>query len=180
MNKTSALILVLLSIGIFYTFTAPQYSDAQALASQSADYQSLLANVSTITEARDNLMNSFEAIPQTEKDRLMKALPDSIDSIAIARDLDGIAAKYGIALTSVSVEDKDPSAGSPVDLSGTSIPYATSFVSFSFVSDYENFLKFLDDIEKSLRIMDIKEASFQTAETGIYEYRVTAETYWLK
>lgn len=180
MNKSSSLILVLLALGIFYTFTSPQYGDAQALSAQAAEYQSLLDNVSRITEARDNLLNSYETIPAVEKERLTKVLPDNVDAVGLARDLDTIASKYGIAITSLAVDEENPVDAGRIAVPDDSLPYDRVYVSFNFISNYANFMKFLADLEKSLRVMDVKEASFQTGETGLYEHKVTVETYWLK
>ena len=180
MNRTTALILILLSVGIFYSFISPQYAGAKATADQAAQYRSVLADVSRIKEARDNLMNSYQAIPQTEKDRLMKVLPDGIDAVGLARDLDTIASRYGISITSVQVEDKAAANPGNIVLPDYALPYDTATISFSFVSDYPHFTQFLADLEKSLRIMDVKSASFSVGENGLYEHKLTVETYWLK
>ncbi len=180
MNKSSALILVLIAIGIFYTFISPQYGDAQMLEAEAAKYRDLIANVSRITESRDNLSNSFESIPASEKMRLLKVLPDNVDAVGLARDLDTIASKYGIAIRTVTVEDEPSNNAGRIVIPNDALPYEKAYVSFSFVSDYANFMKFLADLEKSLRIMDVQEVSFQTAESGLYEHKITVETYWLK
>lgn len=182
MNKTTALILVLISAGIFYTFISPQYGDAQVLATKAAAYRDLIANVSRIAESRDNLRTSFEAIPAAEKERLAKVLPDNADSVGLARDLDTIASRYGIAIKSVTVDDKYAGDVNRIVLPEAELPYEKVFVSFSFISNYDNFIKFLADLEKSLRIMDIQETTFLISESedGLYEHKVTVETYWLK
>ncbi|MBX4206299.1 type 4a pilus biogenesis protein PilO [Candidatus Parcubacteria bacterium] len=180
MNRTTALILILLSGAVFYTFTSKQYGEAQALAAEASEYRSVIGNVSRIAEARDNLLSSYETIPQSEKDRLMKVLPDNVDAVGLARDLDTIASRYGISIKSVQIEDQATTDPSTIVLPEYALPYDKALVSFSFVSTYSNFEKFLGDLEKSLRIMDVKDASFQTGETGLYEHRITVETYWLK
>src|SRR5262245_45231876 len=113
-KNSSAIILILLSVGIFYTFTSPQYGDAQLLAAQASDYRGVIDNVSRIKEARDNLLNTFESIPATEKERLMKILPDNVDSVDLARDLDTIASRYGITIKSLQVTPGTNGAGAVV------------------------------------------------------------------
>lgn len=180
MSKTSAIILILLSLGIFYTFTSPQYGAAKQLSLQAAEYNNVLDNVSRIQEARANLTSSFEAIPAAEKERLAKALPDNADAVGLARDLDTIASQYGIAIKSLTVETlPDPNSANIV-LPDHAAAYEKATVSFSFISNYANFLKFLKDIEKSLRIMDVKSIMFQVGLNGLYEHQIVIETYWLK
>ena len=36
------------------------------------------------------------------------------------------------------------------------------------------------DLEKSLRIMNVKSISFKASDNGLYEHQITLETYWLK
>ncbi len=179
MKNPTSLILLLLAIGIFYTFTTHQYEGAKALAAQAAEYRNVIDNVSRIEEARDNLLNSFETIPAAEKERLMKILPDNADSVGLARDLDTIAGRYGITVKSLQVDPPDNENARRVNLPDYSLPYKSSTVVFSFVSNYANFMKFLADLEKSLRLMDVRGVSFQVGEAGLYEHQVTVETYWL-
>ena len=180
MNKTAATILLLLSLGIFYTYISPQYGAAQELAAQAAEYRAIVENVARIGEARANLQTVYESIPLTEKERIMKVLPSSIDAVGLSRDLDTIAAQYGISIKSVQVDTAaDPTAPSSLT-SDSGRPYERAKVSFSFVSNYANFTKFLSDVEKSLRIMDVKTLTFQVTEAGLYEHQVVVETYWLK
>ena len=179
MKNSSSIALLVLAVGIFYTFTSPQYSDAQALVAQAADYRNIVDNVSRIKEARDSLLTSFESIPAGEKDRLMKILPDNVDSVELARDLDTIASKYGIAVQALQV-DPPSESNRPMLAPDAKQAYESSIVAFSFVSNYSNFVKFLTDIEKNLRLMDVRAVTFRTADPGLYEHRITIETYWLK
>jgi hypothetical protein len=179
MNKSTSVILFLLSIGIFYTFIAPQYAGAKDLVAQADQYKSVLKDVSRIKEARDNLLSSYEAIPQTEKDRLAKALPDTVDAVGLARDLDTIASRYGLTISGVEVTT-GATGGATAVLPEYALPYDKATISFSVATDYATFTKFLADLEKSLRIMDVSSLSFDVDEEGIYEHRLTVETYWLR
>lgn len=190
MNRTSSLILILLAIGIFYTFTMPQYGDAQALAAEADQYRNVITNVSKITETEDQLRTSYQSIPQAEKDRLAKVLPDAVDAVALAHELDAIGAQYGITLKSAQVEDEvAANAQSKIVLPESALPYGKEYVTFAFVSDYPSFVRFLADVERSLRVMDVTSASFQVGQqnaaqpasnTNLYEHKLTVETYWLK
>lgn len=181
MSKSSSLILILLAIGLFYTFTSPQYEDAQALASQSAEYQNVIDNVERIAEARDQLLLSYESISAEDRTRLNRILPSNLDAVGFAKDLDALASRYGVSVQSVQIETSLEQNGSNIELAENSKPYGRSFVTFTFVSNYPNFLRLLGDLERSLRLMDIQNISFEVGETGnLYEHTVTAETYWLK
>lgn len=178
--KSSSLILIALAIGLFYTFTAGQYSDMKSLSALAAEHRNVLRNVTRIAESRNNLQSNYDAIPQEEKERLFKVLPDNMDTVTLARDLDAIAAEHGISIKSVQVETNPKSESATIALPEATVPYEKATVSFSFISDYPHFVEFLSDLEKNLRIMDMKSATFRVAESGLYEHQLTVETYWLK
>lgn len=180
MNHPRNLILIVLAVGLFYTFSSPQYREVQGLQASAAEYRSVIENVSRIAEARDALLDNYEAIPARERDKLLKVLPNSVDAVRLALDLDTIAGRYGIAIRNVKVDSlADPNAALAV-LPNNDVPYKKAVVTFNFVSNYENFIRFISDLEKSLRIMDVKSVNFRVSENGIYEHNVQVETYWLK
>ncbi len=180
MKKSSALVLVVLAFALFYTFTSPQYRDAQSLSGLAEEYRRVVDNVDRIAESKDALLLSYESIPAIEKERLAKVLPANADAVGLARELDTIAARHGFTILGVKVESGPDKNSSEIVLPEFSAPYEKVVVSFTFVSNYEGFSNFLADLEKSLRIMDVKTISFQTGEASLYEHQVTVETYWLK
>jgi Tfp pilus assembly protein PilO len=181
MTKPSTLILIVLAVGLFYTFTSPQYKEAGELQATASEYRNVLKNISMISESRDRLLESYRAIPKADAERLVKALPDSIDVVGLALDLDAIASKYGVSIDKVEVDSQSGQGANSVILPESGRPYEKAAVTFSFVSDYQDFMSLLTDVEKSLRIMDVKSASFRVSDTAnIYEHKVTVETYWLK
>ncbi|MDZ4205881.1 MAG: type 4a pilus biogenesis protein PilO [Patescibacteria group bacterium] len=180
MKNSTAIILLLLSIGLFYTFTNGQYQDVKKLRALSSEYRKVLQDVSDITEIRDRLLVTYETFPRAEIDRINKVLPDNINIVQLALDLDGMASRHGISIESIQAEvDADNNVGLIV-LPENAEVYEKATVSLSFVSNYENFTRLLAEIEKSLRIMDIKLISFQTSESGFYQYKISVKTYWLK
>jgi len=180
MKNNTAIILLLLSVGLFYTFTNGQYQNVKELQTLANEYQNVLKNVSAIVSLRDNLLVTYSALPKTEIERMSKVLPDNIDTVRLALDLDSMASRYGISIKSIQTAIGASSNSSLIVLPEYATSYDTATVSLSFVSNYENFKLFLRDIEKSLRIMDIKSISFQVSDSGFYEYQVSVETYWLK
>lgn len=180
MKNNTAIILLLLSVGLFYTFTNPQYRDVRELGALASQYRNVLENVSAITELRDRLVGSYGTFPREEITRINKVLPDDIDTVRLAFDLDVLASRYGVSIKDVHTSIAGNENAEMIVLPEFAGPYDVATVSFSFVSNYNNFMLLLSDIERSLRIMDIKTIAFQTNESGLYEYKVTVDTYWLK
>lgn len=179
MKNSNAIILILISIGLFYTFIDPQYQKTKALRAEADQYENVLENVEALSETRDQLLARLSSLPSSEIERLSKVLPDNIDTVRLALDLDSIAAKYGITLRNVQVETRsDENTNVIRDTTGQL--YESIKISFTLISNYENFRKFLGDVERSIRLSDIRTVSFRTTETGLTEYKIIIETYWLK
>ena len=179
MKNSTATILIIIAIGLFYTFTSSQYAAVQNLRAEAEEYQQVLDGAEAISQTNASIEDQYRKIPKSEIERLDKVLPDNIDTVRLALDLDGIAGRYGISLKKVQVDrQEDDNAG--VISVGSPNPYEKVNVTFTFISNYSNFTKFLADLEKSLRIANVHSIYFQTNNAGLYEHRVTIETYWLK
>jgi Tfp pilus assembly protein PilO len=180
MKNTTAFILLLVAIGLFYAFIMPTYEKVQALQTQSNQYKDILANVEALSDRRDDLEVKYKNTPPAEIARLERILPENVDTVNLAMNFDSIAARYGISIQSIRTIESKEDTGKKVVQAKTAKPYESMTVSFSFFATYENFRKFMADIEKSLRIIDVKSVSFQATENNIYEFQVSVETYWLK
>ena len=180
MQNNTAIVLLVLSAGLFYTFTNVQYKEVKEFSAVAEQYRNVLNDISSITELRDNLLVTYQALPKEEIDRLNKVVPDNVDAVRLALDLDGMASRYKISIKNIQVVlGTNPNAQTIV-LPEYANAYEQATVTFSFISNYENFMKFLGDIEKSLRVMDIKGVSFTTTDSGLYDFQVSVNTYWLK
>ncbi|NDE67999.1 hypothetical protein EB052_00165, partial [bacterium] len=71
--------------------------------------------------------------------------------------------------------DRSVAGGTP-----TGNPYNTMSLTFNVTGKYQDFLDFLRDLEKSLRILDTTKISLSANDTGTYDYGVELRTYWLR
>ncbi|MBX4181676.1 hypothetical protein KW807_02315 [Candidatus Parcubacteria bacterium] len=185
MKNSTAFILIILAIGLFYTFTQDAYSQVKALQASASDERNVLDNLSRITEAKDRLALTYGGIPKVEIERLGKILPPDVDTVRLALDLDSLAARHNISIKDVHLEQKGSQDAGSIDLEQSDTPYNKAQLTFRFVASYPNFRSFLGDLETSLRIMDVESVSFTAPsddkdKLNLSEYQVTVETYWLK
>ncbi len=179
-NATTSIALLLLSVGLFYTFTNVQYKEVKELNTIAGKYRDVLQDASNIIKLRDNLLVAYESIPQEEIDRINKALPDNIDTVRLAFDLDGIASRHSVSIKNIQVTTGASDGSSAIVLPEYAGVYEKATVSFTFISTYNNFMALLADLETNLRIMGINSIIFSANDSGLYEFRVSVETYWLK
>ncbi len=180
MRNSTASILLILSAGLFLTVVLPYYDKVMELRVRSAQYKEFLSDVDEIGQKRDDLKVRYENLPQGEVERLKKVLPSQSDVVSLAMNFDSIASRYGISLKSINSTDSSNQTADGIVQAPTSGAYNEATVTISFIADYESFRGFMSDIEKSLRIIDIKSVSFNSSPNGLYDFKVSVKTYWLK
>lgn len=196
MKNLIATILVIATIGLFYVYVSPTYGEITALRVEKAEYDEALNNSQKVQDARDELLGKYNSFATADLKRLEKLLPNYVDNIRLIIEIDSVASRYNMILKDVQVSV--PAA--PVGASGITsnvllgedvLPYGTTELSFSVLGPYETYRSFVKDLEKSLRIIDItgisfsadndaKDASKEVASSGVFTFKTSLQTYWLK
>jgi hypothetical protein len=192
MKKYSIIIYLILAGGLFFTFIDPQYKEVQTLLEVKAENDQLLEKANELRRKRQDLSEKYAAISVSEKEQLLKILPDTVDNVRLILDMTNIAnnpqTNYGIILSGVSVSGNiDESSESDIQnrsgrvVDNTANDFGVINVSFSFSAPYETFKNFMNDLENSLRIVDIRNFTVRASDASdIYNYSISLDTYWLR
>ena len=183
MKSFYPLVLISIAIALFFAFTDPLYKQVQALKSQESEYNDVLAKSRDLLAKRKTLQDKFNSFAPDDVDRLRKLLPDTVDNVRLIIDIDEIAKRYGLTIKNVRLDDSKVAGGSK-DAANTittgEAKYGTIPMGFSVNADYDTFLSFLQDLEGSLRIVDVVNVGLKPSATGVYSFDVSLKTYWLK
>lgn len=186
MNKNiTPIILIVLALGIYFTFTRTKLDDLKAVKEVNLQYQQALNNSERLVKVRDSVLKTYNDISPDDRERLDKMLPDNVDNVRLIIDVNGVAARHDLAIKSVKTSATNAPASGTASAPTRSAPnvpnsYDTVTLSFNVSTNYQTFIAFLKDLEASLRIMDISKITLAATDTGIYEYGVEVKTYWLK
>ena len=196
MKKLMPLVLIIISVGIFFILIDPEYNEVKDLQKKIEQNNRTLDLASELRKKRELLRQKYNQISDSERDELNKMLPDTVDNVRLIIDINNIAERYGIVIQNFEISaSEDSERGVQVldsefdDVANTSsIRYPDTsrigVISFTFSvsAQYDVFLEFLKDLEEALRIVDIRSIDISTgsAEDVFYNYRVSLETYWLK
>ncbi|MBI2476467.1 MAG: hypothetical protein HYV67_04480 [Candidatus Taylorbacteria bacterium] len=217
MNIIAPIVLILASIGLFFGYINPTYTgntfsvepagkSVSELQSEEKDYGDALNKARQIELVREGLLSKFNALNRSDKERILKLLPDHIDSVRLIIDINNIAARYGMSLAGITLSAPNAAsnknqaagpaqiaegkeAGLPQGIGPDGSLYDSVKLGFTVAGPYENFLGFLKELEESLRIVEITSLSFgtpssggqsQSAASGAYVYSITIRTYYLK
>jgi hypothetical protein len=133
------------------------------------------------------LLTRYNSFDPAAIDRLQKLLPDHIDNVRLILDLDHLATQHNLALQNVVVSTPTTQSVSETVAGsiGDTQKYDSVTLQFSTTASYTEFMKFLVDLEQSLRIVDLLSLHISTAAAPIkgepaYAIDVTMRTYWLK
>lgn len=219
-----AVLLISLVFVFFYTWPAYNLN-----VQRRGDIESLSKILNTSDEIKtllEKTKKNLSTIDPAGLDRFGVFLPEKIDPIRFANNIQSLGRKNRLVLAGIKVEGsgeagqgssatkangvaqsvvsafslgaKIKAAESAIlqDASVTSVSAGSNYVatraSFTFDASYETFQLFLNDIEKSLGLINVTSLSFspierdaslknsKTEQTPIYSYTMEIETYSLK
>ncbi|QQG38217.1 MAG: type 4a pilus biogenesis protein PilO [Candidatus Kaiserbacteria bacterium] len=186
------LILSIVGLGlsgvIFFLYTQPAYEGVRSVRATIGQYDQALTKATELQQLKQTLLSRYNTFNQSDIDRLHKLLPDHVDNVRLVLDLDSLAGRHGMALQNVVIsnpasEELDPGVIAAIGASGAR--YDSLTLKFSTIGSYEDFLGFLQDLETSLRVVDlvslnITRDSLSSDLSPRYRYDITIRTYWLK
>lgn len=186
-KNITALILIVLAVGTYFTFTKGKLDELKAIKAVNAEYKTAIDNANRLIAARDKVVKDDINVSEADNVRLAKILPDNVDNVRLIIDVkDNIAARHGLFLK--GIKTSSPSDASDISNQNRgmegAVPneYGTVNLSFSVTTSYKTFLDFMKDLEASLRVMDISRLNVVAGENanGMYDFSVEVKTYWLK
>lgn len=187
MSKLSPLILIIISVGVFFYFIDPERIEYAKLSEIKIENEKRLEDVKTLEKEFFVLQEKYKKISDEEKEKLNKVLPETVDNVRLILDINNIADNYGIVIRNISVtggpigEDQEDAKNAVRSVSENgSSSYGVISLGFSVVATYDVFKSFMQDLETSLRIVDITDFSVSTGEGEFYNYSVKLNTYWLR
>lgn len=166
---------------IFYFYVDPAYAEIRTLRQEEATLNAALSRALELQATRDQLLSRYNTFNPDDLARLGKMLPDHVDNVRLALDMDSLASQYGMRIRNVSIEKIDEKKTRQTKVVGPDErAYESMVLSFTVTAQYDTFRTFLADLEQSLRIVDIESVSFSSTDVGLYDFTVALRTYWLK
>ena len=192
LRSTISLTAIVIAGAIFFLYTQPAYDQSKTVQTQIASYDQALQKAAELQTLKAQLLARYNAFNPADIDRLQKLLPDHVDNIRLILDMDHIATIDGMTLSNVDISGNDSSAagsGATVigSLGASTQKYESLSIAFSTSGTYDNFKKFLNDLQSSLRIVDMTSLTITpggAVASGTsgpsFTYGVKLKTYWLK
>jgi Tfp pilus assembly protein PilO len=185
MKNIISIIVIVVSIASFIFFVKPEYAKVKEIEIKNVELREVNENAKKLRALRDGLLEKQKELSQMDINRLEKLIPESADNVKLIIDFQNIADKYNLTVETASSKKDDGEKGKVKKATQSfdiqSKDYGIISLNFSVIGSYDGFLSFLEDVEDSLRISDLRSLSFEPiSDSTDYQFNVTVDTYWLK
>lgn len=172
---------ILFAAGIFFGYVNPLWNGkiASTKAAIAQDDQALAA-ASEYQKRESELAAERNAIDPDALAKLERFLPDSVNNIGLILDLDALATRTGLALSSINVASARGSAENQSSSASPTNPVGSIDLTLNAKGTYAALEEFLKGVEQSERLLDVRELVVEGSSSGVYNYQLTARLYWLR
>ncbi len=156
------IIMLVLSVGIVFAYVQPAFSTIGEIQDDISVYQIEREKVASVNAQLQTLVDKMLSVSPQDRVALLSYIPDTVDTVAVPRDLQAMAEAAGLILRTVaSVETTDMQLDSEVLESTT--PYGFQV---SVEGSYLQIKSFLLLIEKNNYPLEIHSFTMQPLEGG--------------
>lgn len=195
MMKIFTTVLALAIAGaVFIIYTQPAYGSVKSLQARIGEYNAALDKARELQELKRSLLARYNTFSTEQLDRLTKMLPDHVDNVRLVLDLDAMATRYGMAVQNVVISKKEIVSKETTVIGAIGeqkLKYDSLTLEFSTEGTYTSFAQFIQDLESSLRIVELNAFSIEQAQIArdadeaaptepVYRFDISLRTYWLK
>lgn len=182
MKNIIPILVSLISIGTFVLVVQPQYTEIKEMQKRETELEDVLDNARRLQSLRDDLLEKRKEISNADVRRLEKLIPESADNVKLILEFEQISNRYNLELEAASASKEEGSEESSQSFDIETNDYGIITLDFSINGQYDDFLSFLRDIEKNLRITDVRSLSITppAGDDSNFGFSITVDTYWLK
>ncbi len=164
-----SVVFVGISIATFIFYIKPTYAQITANKALIKNYDAALLKARQVQEKINELIARRNEMSREDLNRLSKMVPTNVDNIQLILDIEGITKQYDMKMQKVNISQsntnkKNNNNTEPrINVGAQNDDTVKSLdLSFEVVSTYDEFIRFISDLEHSLRIVDIVSLSINT------------------
>ena len=189
MKQLMPIIILVVCVSMYFVYIKPEMATISEKRAHYTEYKKVIDEVQEIKAKREQLSAQYNSISPTDIDKINKIIPEKFDPVVFANDLNALASEYGISITSIRTDYSVANDKITDDTQVGDNPYRIIVVGFHVRGEYGKFLSFLEELETSLRLMDVTKLDIrggaaadpkQKSSVINLEYEVELKTYSLK
>jgi len=164
---------------IVFAYISPTWSGSIAAANSAiaADDQALAA-AGQFAAQQNQLASARDAIDPASLTSLAALLPSSVDNVGLILDLNALAARSGLSVANIDVAQGGANTGRGAAAAPTGRVGSVD-LSLTASGTFSALQSFLWGIERSARLLDLRDLVVRGSDSGVYTYQMTLRLYWL-
>ena len=136
-------------------------TDVKVLNRTKSEYTDVISKAKEIKSTRDAALLEFNDISADDVSRLNKIVPEKFNPVLFANDITAMGVGYGFVIKNLRV-DTPKTQSRDTDVSANiSQNYKTNTVTFSVTGTYAQFMRFLQNLELNLQLLDLTSITIQ-------------------
>ncbi len=149
-------IVIGVSIGMYFFYIDSAIPEVQALREKKSNYEEVLKKSVELGALRDKILKDYGNISETNAEKLNKLVPVEFNAVLFANDINSMILNNDLTVKDFKTETQKTEDRSLITGEVQGKTYITNTVSFKVVGEYDSFIKFLEEIEASLRLIDVE------------------------
>ena len=171
----SQISLIVVAVALTMTYVKPMFVKISDVQDKIALYQEEKDKVSVVNQKLATLVQQVNAVSLEDQKRLLTYMPNSVDTIAVPRDIEAIATEAGVLVRSITYDG--PIAIPVADGQVTSsTPEPHAFL-IEFESSYEQLKAVLTSFEQNHYPLEVSEMEVRKLEGGFIGSSIKIITY---
>ncbi len=157
---------MLIASGIYVLYIDSVYGQIQISLAKKDAIEKSIVDASDAKQKIERLAAVESSFPPDYEVKLRTLLPDSIDPTRLVVEVNAMALRDGLHITTPTISRIENTKKSP-------LPYVKHTITFTVRAPYAGFRSYLRDLEGSLSLRDVSSLSFvsQEKDTDLTQYR---------
>lgn len=160
---------------MFFWQTLPVLDEVDALKIKRDSFNEALSYSKELTILKNRLIDDFSSISSADIEKILKICPPEADIPRLVLQISEIAKKNDVSMENIDAVEKQTIPGSLAAMGQGGCREIE--LTISFPATYEKFSVFLENLEKSLRLIDVKNIEIFSSEGLIYNFNIKAVAY---
>ncbi len=172
----SQLSLIVIAVALTVTYIKPMLGTISEVQDTITTYQDKKNEVAAVNQKLAELLKRVDSVSLDDQKRLLMYMPDSVDTIAVPRDIEAIAANAGVVVRSINYEGPLQVAPEALMMPFSYTPEPHVFI-VEFEGSYEQIKKVLSSFEQNHYPLEVAEMNVRKMEGGFLASTIKLVTY---
>lgn len=185
MKFFAPIIVVVVAVGMYFFYIDTALPEVQALREKKSKYDEVMQKAVALGVLRDGILKEYSSVSSDDSDRLNKLIPEKFNAVLFANDINTMIVNNGLSVKDFKTNPQRTEDRSLMNGDEQNVSYLTNIVTFKVIGDYDKFMKFLKEIESSLRLIDVVKLSIKNtggtkSTDNFLEFTLEVNTYSLR